>query len=453
MASIGFEWQFSREVMSLMAAESTRWSAITLPSKKVVYRWADRGVTIESDDGDAELITDPARSWTRLLGQLVFIGELLTVLTGTPPDLDKIGNRNLAAALTEGGLNQNLYASGGTKSRKRMASAVVDLPAGVTQTDTGHLELTAYKSHKVRCAEEPSGSARGLVCEVPADITTVNAVENNKDVKPDVVIKKGDELVVKRGGASVSGVAQCTMEIALADLPDAIGKFSKTAHKTALGWLRSADEDDDVPPSRNLVGFLTVLAYYLECFSQSTIASIKDGPKGGFNVLPRMNLKSVHDMLLDDFDRADLKATVEAFSSTELAREICPHGYKAGTGKITNDLTFGDWLASIRFGDAGTGVPNLNTDYAGTGPRGKDYDKLSPPKGYPAHFHPGRKYPWMTYAMGRENVDCTRMAFLIEFRDVQVFGERKNALTYEQFVEMAANAAAFAGMTDVPRPD
>jgi len=114
-----------------------------------------------------------------------------------------------------------------------------------------------------------------------------------------------------------------------------------------------------------------------------------------------------------------------------------------------------EWFTSIRQGDAGAAwPPGLDLDFGGTGPRGPEYDRLSPPLGYPAHANPNRATNWFTYAMGRTNATALRQQIVIEYRDVQGFAyPDREVLTFPQLVVVAAKAATFAGIAHVPPSD
>jgi len=185
------------------------------------------------------------------------------------------------------------------------------------------------------------------------------------------------------------------------------------------------------------------------------IGGSKDGPKAGFNALPRVNLRSVYRLVLDAADRLLFDTVAGALPAATKNRRACPHRYYAGNDLIDNPLTVDQWFTSIRQGDAGAAwPPGLDLDFGGTGPRGPDYDRLSPPRGYPAHEHPGRTSAWFTYAMGRLNATAQRQQIVIEYRDVQRFGyPDREVLTFAQLVAVAAKAATFAGIANVPTDD
>jgi len=450
MPSIGFEWQFVATDLNFQERVGTALKQIIdVPSKGLVFHWPDPGVKIESDSGEVEIITDPVTTWNALLKQLVLIGEMLVALGMTPPDWARLPDGRMRTGMEHSGFGTGLgigaaVAEGGRAMPTRKATNVIKYPALVTLDANGHLQLG--KTGVVD--PEPvvlnaDGIKKLFSFRLAAPIYAPFKVVDNAEQQAAVYRPANNRIaVVGMHEGAFNGVPQCTMERSLSELPTLIKPFSAPSVQLAAQWL------DGQRASEDLTGFVTMLYYYRAMFGQSTIRTIPDGPKAGFGLLPRNNVRSVYRALLDDADRAIFDALVGTLSPAKRNDPMCPHGYRAGEDTITNNLTWGQWLDSIRLGDAGAGIPTLDDDFAGKGPRGADYDRLSPPRGYPAHAHPARTTAWFTYAMGRVNADANHPVVLLEYRDLSVFGSgaRNDTVGYLNFLKVAAKAATEAGL-------
>jgi hypothetical protein len=459
--SIGFEWQFLSQDLKFQERDKGRWINVALPSKAVVWHWRDPGVKIESDAGDVEFITDPVRTWADLKNQLVLIGEILLALGMTVPDWSELSgdqNAELRYAMRTSGFGEGLgvdAAQAEGRGSRRRASAGVNYKVGAPpRTYPQRVEFT--KNH-LRTPQ--TGSDLGPIRldrledgKLLLDFKLAEAVkesvslDGNGDERPAAVFAAADSRIALVGmhQGAFNGAPQCTMEIPLGSLTHVIGQFSPQAVQDAKTWLGTG------PVSEPLRGFVTMLFYYREMFGRSGIGTEKDGPKAVFNLLPRMNVRSVYRNLLGDVDRSAFDAKLAAMSDEARDAPLCPHGYQAVAGRFTNNLTWGEWLDSIRDGDRRAPVA-LSVDYAGNGPRGADYDRLSPPDGYPAHKHPARVSEWFTYSMGREQAAANSDVVLIEYRDAMSFlSQRGSSVNYLNFLKIAFVAAKEAGL-DVPQ--
>jgi hypothetical protein len=439
MTRIGFEWQFKPGALAMKNPGNMAGGPLALPSKSVVFRDGAIGVNIESDSGEVEFVTDPVDDWADLVRQLVLIGDLMTVLSGVAPDTGRLVNRRVAAALAplfgQGLVDPNAHS-------RRGAGLVAD-GQQLAIDGNGNLRPAMPGAGAAMTANLPYKARRSLTVAVPGPVYDTVTVVANHEVRP-VLCPANTRIAIEAAGAVLAGVAQCTIDADLIDSEDLISFYYPGVAAKADGWAGA-----NGAVTSELRGLFVLIAYYLYAFGQPSIATSNEGPKTGFNLLPRMNLRSIYRTLLDDTDRVEFDAVVHTIPAVELNAVVCPHGYKAGNDRIANPLTLAQWLTSIRNGDAGAGPPTLDVDYSGAGPRGADYDALSPPLGYPAHAHPARTSAWFTYAMGRTNA-VVNSPIVFEYRDVQQFSVKKESLTFEQFVDMAAAAARAAGVHGVP---
>ncbi|ACU75304.1 hypothetical protein Caci_6453 [Catenulispora acidiphila DSM 44928] len=448
MPRIGFEWQFNATDLTFQERNGGPWGLITdIPSKGLIFHWANPGVKIESDSGEVEIITDPVTTWGAMVGQLVLIGEVLLALGMAPPDFGSLPMGRIRTSMEQSSFGTGLgigsnVTGGGMVRPKRKAANVIKYPQQVNLDAGGHIQLRDIVGVPTVAINE-SDDKKLLAFLLAADIHDPVDVVNDVEVPATNFRNAGDRIAVfgMHDGA-YNGVPQCTMERPLSDLTAMIRPFSPQAEQNAAQWLHGQGA------SPELTGFVTMLYYYRAMFAQPTIRTIDDGPKAGFGLLPRMNVRSVYQVLLDNADRGIFDALVGALAPAARNVPMCPHGYKAGDTAIVNTLTWGQWLDSIRLGDAGAGIPSLDDDFAGIGPRGANYDRLSPPLGYPAHTHPARATAWFTYAMGRVNADPNNPVVLVEYRDVSGFGIGANTASanFTNFVKVAGNAAIAAGL-------
>jgi len=446
LPGIGFEWQFASDVMRLMDTRGKTPAQTRPPSKSVAFRWSDPGVTIESDDGEVEIVTDLVRTWPALRNQLVLIGELITALTGTPPDLDSMTNQALARDLAGAGLNQYLV---NRSSSGRSRGSAVGREDRLLAFAEGHLKPVDVQPGQGLPLLTRSTSGRALIeFPVPGNIIESAEVRQNQELPRNVLFAKGELIAVEYGSTSPRGVAQGTIDRKLAEVPDVLARVGSAATAQASAVLKPVLPRGH-SPSPELLGFVAVLYYYLERFSDRRMKKSTDGPKAWFFALPRMNLRSVYCHLLSEADRSAFHELVNGLSPAEANQRACPRAYVGGSS-WENPLTVGEWFTSILRGDAPAAPVTADDDYAGIGPRGADHDKMSPPCGYPAHVNPGRASAWFTYAMGRTSAIAADSPFVCDFRDVMSFGEQTDRLRYEDFVAMAANLSAYAGLTNVP---
>lgn len=447
MASIGFEWQFNDMELRFQQLTKGNWKSITLPSKALVHHWRKPGVRIESDSGEVEIITDPVKTWEQLLPQLVLIGEILLAVGGVMPDWGELADdRNLRFAMSEAGLGSGLVVAQDAESRRPTRAATTrnanQYPQGIELVD-GHLrKFEADVDNAEIRLDKGVGDGLYFLDFALADpiFETVEVTDAGVE-SAQTLVRRGEHVAVVgvRQSTPLKGFPQCTMEVSLADLTERIKYFSPSAVMSARDWLAN---DVNV----RLKAFMTLLFYYRERFASDEIKTEKEGPKAVFNLFPRMNVRSVYRTLLTDDDRQVFDAKLAAMMPLEKNVRMCPQGYKAGNDSIDNKLTWYQWLDSIRRGDQRPAVTLLQ-DYSGEGPRGADYDLLSPPQGYPAHQHAARTMPWFTYAMGRANVDPAGSVLLVEYRDTLIFQPTKaKSIGYTSFLLLAAKAARSAGL-------
>ncbi len=108
-----------------------------------------------------------------------------------------------------------------------------------------------------------------------------------------------------------------------------------------------------------------------------------------------------------------------------------------------------EWIISIQKGDPIPSTETAAKNYEGQGPRGENYDKMSPPLGYPSHEHSGRTTTWFTYAMGRMSATSVDSAVIFELRDAPGFvGVTATRVAFEKFVELAYAIAKEEGLPD-----
>ncbi|ADP81504.1 hypothetical protein [Pseudofrankia inefficax] len=434
MTRIGFEWQFKPGQLAMKSMAGVQ---LALPSKSLVFRADGVGVNIESDSGEVEIVTDPVDEWDDLVPQLVLIGDLMSVLSSVAPDPAKLTNQRVAALLAP------LFGQGlaDPSARSRRGAGLVTDGQLLAVNAQGNLQ-TALAAPEMRVSL-PHRGKRSLVFAAPGPVYDTVTVVANNEVRP-VLLPANTKIAIEATGTVMTGVAQCTIDADLTDVESLISPYYPGVTAKVDGWVGANNG-----VTFELRALFALVAYYLHAFSQPSIRYSNEGPKTGFNLLPRMNLRSIYRMLLDDDDRTEFDAVVRTIPGAELNAVVCPEDYKAGTDRIVNPLTLAQWLTSIRNGDLGAGVPTLDRDYSGLGPRGVDYDAMSPPLGYPAHAHPARTSTWFTYAMGRTNA-VPDGPVVLEYRDVQAFGVKKESVTFEQFVDVAANAARAAGVQGVP---
>lgn len=305
MPSIGFEWQFTATDLTFQEKSGNKWTLINdLPSKSLVFHWPNPGVKIESDSGEVEIITDPVQSWDALQKQLVLIGELLVALGMSPPDWGKLSDGNMQKVMARSGFGTGLgigesTTAGGRTSTKRKASTVIKYPQQVVLDAGGHLQLQDIVANSIPPVVLNQDNNKKLVsfllaAAVNGPVDVVNNVE-----QPAAVFRPADNRIAVFGmhTGGFNGVAQCTMERSLDEMPGLIEPFSPDAVQQAAQWLNGSGASAD------LTGFATMLWYYRAMFGRRTIKTIDDGPKAGFNLLPRMNVRSVYRVLLDNADR------------------------------------------------------------------------------------------------------------------------------------------------------
>ena len=439
MTRIGFEWQFKPGVLAMKDARNMAGAPLALPSKSVVFRNAAIGVNIESDSGEVEIVTDPVDDWDQLRRQLVLIGDLMTVLSGISPDTGKLVNQGAAAQLAA------LFGQGlaDPNARSRRGANLVNDGQRLAVDGNGNLVTAALPAAVAAIVNLPYKARRSLTFAVPGPVYDTVTVVANHEVRP-VLCPTNTAVAIEAAAGILAGVAQCTIDADLIQAERLIRFYYPGVTAKVDGWVAAHHG-----VTFELRGLFVLIAYYLWAFGRPTIATSNEGPKTGFNLLPRMNLHSIYRTLIDDLDRTEFDAVVLTIPAVELNARVCPHGYKAGNDLIVNPLTLALWLTSIRNGNAGAGLPTLDVDYSGVGPRGVDYDALSPPLGYPAHTHPARTSAWFTYAMGRTNA-VEDSPIVLEYRDVQQFSINKETLNIEQFIDMAVNAARAAGIDGIP---
>ncbi|MGW2160061.1 hypothetical protein [Nonomuraea sp. NPDC001699] len=436
MPRIGFEWQFQRTELRFLKNSRDGWQAEeALPSKGRVCYWQDPGVAIESDGGDVEIITDSVTTWAALRRQLVFIGELLSLLTSRSPDPAALPAAFLQAdeeeADTATGPRRSSRSRTSNKTQAvRVAQGHLRTHDDVQQTDglrfvpgtnVGNIVTVALAAPIKRCEFDSAGN--------PVMTTACAA---------------GDVLALTAGGNLVHGTVQATIDVPLVQLPDRLRVLDFDPSERVHAWLAGRR------PTDNLIGFVTLIQYMLWVFAHQKLTS-DDGPKAGFALLPRTNLRSVYMNALTEVERSAFDAMVNALPEDEQNSRVCPRPYGLG-GRHTYDnrLTLFWWLRSIQVGDPGQGDETLAVHMSGDGPRGVAYDAMSPPRGYPAHEpFPGRPAEWFTYSMGQKTTPYRASHVVVEYRQTDLFGLKNGMGTYEQFVTAAMIAARSAGL-DVP---
>ncbi|MEU1388013.1 MULTISPECIES: hypothetical protein [unclassified Nonomuraea] len=436
MPRIGLEWQFQRNELKFLADSTNGWQAEeALPSKGRVCFWQDPGVIIESDGGDVEIITESVTTWAALRRQLVFIGELLTLLTGRSPDTTKLPDTFLRTDEQEGD------ATTGSRRSSRIRTSVKMQAVRVAQ---GHL-----RTHD---DVQPTDGLRFVPNTNVGNIITVSLAAPIKRCDFNLagnpvmttVYAKGDVLALTAGRDLVHGTAQATLDVPLAELPDRLGMLGFDPSDRVGTWLKGRHQ------TANLIGFVTLIQYMLWVFAHQNLTS-GDGPKAGFALLPRTNLRSVYMNALTEVERSAFDAMVNALSDGDKDSRVCPRPYGLG-GRQTydNQLSLFWWLRSIQAGDPGQGNETLALHMSGDGPRGIAYDAMSPPRGYPAHEgFPGRPAEWFTYSMGQKTTPYKASHVVVEYRQTDLFGLKNGMGTYEQFVTAAMVAAESAGL-DMP---
>ncbi|GAA2206809.1 hypothetical protein GCM10009850_022670 [Nonomuraea monospora] len=436
MPRIGFEWQFQRDELRFLADSKDGWQAEdSLPSKGRVRYWQDPGVAIESDSGDVEIITDSVTTWAALRRQLVFIGELLTLLTGRSHD---------AAALPPAFLRTGEQEGDATTGPRRSSRARTSGKVQAVRAAEGHL-----RAHDdVQAADElrfvPDTNVGNIITVALAAPIKRCEFDSAGDPVMRTVYAAGDVLALTAARGNVHGTVQATVDVPLSELPVRLEVFGFDPSGRVMAWLEGRQK------TGNLIGLVTLIQYMLWVFAHQNLTS-GDGPKAGFALLPRTNLRSVYMNVLTEMERSEFDAMVNALPSGDKDARVCPRPYGLG-GRQTydNPLTLFWWLRSIQAGDPGHGDETLAVHMSGDGPRGIAYDALSPPRGYPAHEPiAGRPAEWFTYSMGQKTTPHGASHVVVEYRETDLFGLKNGMGTYEQFVTAAMNAAHSAGL-DMP---
>ncbi|MEU7858312.1 hypothetical protein [Nonomuraea sp. NPDC049141] len=442
MPRIGFEWQFPHTDLRFYHQDAGSWHPCgDVPSKGRVFYSENAGIAIESDGGEVEIISDPVETWVALRQQLLFIGDLLTLITGRTVEIERLSpelGKFFAA-------DSNLVVDSESKKPVRMANLQRGVLLPVMMKQGGRLKVG---TQEVPPSNKPAltlGTAYGNLLILTLHDPIVQWNFTPAPAAP-VVFPRDDRLAVgapgAREGAKTRGVVQATLDVPLVNLPARLGSFDGAIIERAEAWLKGMN------PSPTLYAFVVLLHYSMWVFATQTLTS-DDGPKAGFPLLPRTNLRSLYRMVLEDQDRTAFDAKVNNNLTPDVkSGRVCPRPYSLGNKRdlFANPLTIGEWLDSIRHGDPGTAA-DLDQDVTGMGPRGGDYDKLSPPLGYPAHTpHAARPVGMFTYSMGKMNATRESPAVIVEYRDTQDFGGGQDSLAYEAFANVVVAAARQAGL-------
>lgn len=437
MPKIGFEWQFQRDELRFLAAPKGEWrTQDSVPSKGRLCYWQDPGVAIESDSSDVEIITDAVTAWAALRRQLVFIGELMTLLTGASPDPSK---------LPRAFLQDDEKGSDASTGPRRSSRTRTSVKVQAVRAAQGHLRAYDDVQNTDDMRFVPNTNAGNiLTVKLAAPIKMCDFDLGGNPVMT-TVFAAGDTLALGATRDSVHGTVQATMDAPLAELPDRLKALDFDPSAQVGAWLTGRHQ------TANLIGFVTLIHYILWVFAHQNLTS-SDGPKAGFALLPRTNLRSVYMNALTDVERSSFDAMVNGLSDHDQQSRVCPRPYGLG-GRQTydNQLSLFWWLRSIQAGDPGKNDETLAVHMSGDGPRGIAYDALSPPRGYPAHEpFPGRPAEWFTYSMGQKTTPYRSSYVVMEYRQTDLFGLKLGMGTYEQFVTAAMAAARSAGL-NVPQ--
>ncbi|MGW0807739.1 hypothetical protein [Nonomuraea sp. NPDC002799] len=434
MPKIGFEWQFHRSNVRFLAEAGNTWQIQEyVPSKGRLCYWPDPGVAIESDTSEVEIITDAVTTWAALHRQLVFIGDLLTLLTTRSAEDAKLPKVFLQAAGEQqeatGPRRSSRVKPAGTPQALRVAEGRLVANDDIQATD----DVVLVPDTNV---------GRIIAFRLAADIK-VCTFEGDRPVMVVAYPARKSTLALGASGDTVHGTIQATMDVPLDEIPARLRRFGFDSSARVQTWLTGRHQ------SPKLIGFITLIHYILWVFENQPLKA-DDGPKAAFAMLPRTNLRSVYMNALSELERTAFDAMVNALPQAEQDGLVCPYPYSVGGhDTCTNKLTLFWWLRSIQAGDPGDGKDeSLAEHMSGQGPRGIGHDAMSPPLGYPAHeAHPARPAEWFTYSMGQKSTPNGASHVVVEYRQTDLFGLRGGLGTYEQFVTAAVAAARDAGLT------